>query len=41
MLIESESELLYEWRFTVNQFLFAKPLEDHEQRFFAPEPFRS
>jgi hypothetical protein len=37
---ESESELLYEWRFTANQFIFgAKPLEAHEQSScFATEP---
>jgi hypothetical protein len=31
---ESESELLYDWRFTANQFIGAEPLETHGQNFF-------
>jgi hypothetical protein len=33
-LSESESELLYDWRFTANQFALALILESHAQYFF-------
>jgi hypothetical protein len=32
---ERERELLYDWRFTANQFVFVtKPLETHGKNFF-------